>query len=213
MGLTKKVGLLSTTSVGGVAGAAALAHHLTSEDKVKTFSDKLRKDHFTLISKEEDWNSILSEYKQNKIAVGKLFKSGGNMTLEELKSSCDRIAKQDLDDSKNYSEFRRLCTVPKTIKSHLDSYGIVALGLEVGDTKDKDSWGKLKDAYVKLGKNIILNLRENLNKQDGKEGWQIFQEACKGLSEIKSTDTEFDFSFDDFEAWCTTQAVDKLKNS
>ncbi|CBY92430.1 hypothetical protein HF1_04220 [Mycoplasma haemofelis str. Langford 1] len=188
-------------------------HYLSSENEIKNFSDKIHKERFTLISKDEEWSSMLSEYKEKTKGIrGAWFATDGKeVTLEELRSACEKAAKEEIANSMDYDEFRRWCTVPKTILSHLSDHGLTALKLNSDNEGDKDSWNKLQEAYLKRDDNIIYGLLEKLKKnENGTEKWKVFQEACEGLSKVKSTDAEFNFSFKDFQSWCTKQGVDKL---
>ncbi|CBY92426.1 hypothetical protein HF1_04180 [Mycoplasma haemofelis str. Langford 1] len=211
MGLSKKAGFLSTASVGGVAGSAALAHHLLSEGEAKNIADKFRRQHFVPISKQSDWQAMLTKYTDNNVATGARFSANTNITWEELKSTCEQVAKGDVSDTDSSWKFNRWCVLPKTIKSHISSYGLTSLGLEASDTKNKDDFEKLRKSYLDRNMNSILDLKTKLNTGNTGEAWKELQSECKKLSDMESTNHEWDYSFENFKEWCTKEAADKLK--
>ncbi|CBY92428.1 hypothetical protein HF1_04200 [Mycoplasma haemofelis str. Langford 1] len=211
MALSKKVGFLSTASVGGISGSVALAHYLSSgEEEVKNVIQKLKKEHFTPISEKQDWETMLVEYnKQKGVQHARFINSGADATLEDLKAACEQAAQEDISNSRIYSKFKRWCTIPKTILNHLSDHGLHALKSGSNDVSDKGNWEKLKRSYLARDMNSIYQLRDKL-KQQGDESWKLLQSECETMSKEKSTDVDFDFSFKNFKEWCTKEAADKL---
>ncbi|CBY92429.1 hypothetical protein HF1_04210 [Mycoplasma haemofelis str. Langford 1] len=212
MGLLKKAGIVSTTTAGGVAGTVALTHYLSSEGEVRNIADKFRKEHFTLITKQQDWEARLTKYnsQEEKRSQGTRF-TDRDITWQELKSICEQAAQEDISESKSPDwKFRRWCVVSKTILNHLASHNLTSLNLDDSNEGDKSSWKKLQKSYLDQGVNSILDLKDKL-KQEGDDTWKELQKECKTMSEMDSTDTDFDFTFKTFKLWCTKQEADKLK--
>ncbi|CBY92434.1 hypothetical protein HF1_04260 [Mycoplasma haemofelis str. Langford 1] len=211
----QKFGVVSTTAAGGAAGSAALAHYLSSDGKVKNIADKFRKEYFTLISTKEDWETMLTKYNSTReaSAQGSRF-TNQNITWEELKSICEQAAKEDISEEKNASwKFRKWCVVPKSIHSHVLSYGLTPLKSGTSDTQDKASFVKLQKSYKDQGLNSIYNLKDNLNKQGtNQEDGALLKAECERMSKIESTDTSFDYEFKDYKSWCTQEAANQLPN-
>ncbi|AEG73344.1 hypothetical protein MHF_1096 [Mycoplasma haemofelis Ohio2] len=206
-----KLGAISAASAGGVAGTAALAHHIHSSSakeeskKVKSVSDRLREENFVLISTESDWKTMLTKYNDDKVKDGDRFVTGkSDVSLVDLQTSCNSALSEDISTSSNYSKSRRWCTVVKTLASHLSANGLTLLNVKADQEGDKESWEKLKTDYVaKGGNSMTLTL-------DGDDSWKTFKAKCKEISEKETVEADFDTLFNNLKSWCTKQEADKL---
>ncbi|AEW45656.1 hypothetical protein MHC_03990 [Mycoplasma haemocanis str. Illinois] len=200
-----KVGAVSVASVGGIAGTVALVKNISTNKKVSV-ADKLKEEHFNLISSDSEWSAMLAKYNSKKSDSEARFTAANvEVTLEDLKASCSKALSEDSSTSQSYSKARRWCTVAKTLESHLIASSFTLLNVNGSGDEDKEHWEKLQVAYEKSGRNSISNLTFSSSDK-----WKDLRTKCGEISKKETVEADFDTLFSNLKSWCTRQEADKL---